>query len=139
MPKVTVTRKDEVAGMARALDAVQKTAIELATGQAVLRRNLADAFVNLGRRNQNLVTRQLEYISDIELKEADPDSLEELFRLDHLATRMRRQCRVAAHPGRQWSGPPVERRCARHGRGPGGLGRGRGLQAPERCTTSTRP
>jgi len=76
--------------MARALDAVNKTAVELATGQAALRRNLADAFVNLGRRNQNLVTRQLEYISEIELKEADPESLEELFRLDHLATRMRR-------------------------------------------------
>jgi len=66
----------------------------------VLRRNLSEAFVNLGRRTQNLVTRQLEYISDIELKEADPESLEELFRLDHLATASA-QRRVPAHPGRE--------------------------------------
>ena len=94
--------------MARALDAVNKTAVELATGQAALRRNLSDAFVNLGRRNQNLVTRQLEYISEIELKEADPESLEELFRLDHLATRMRRNAEsllilAGSGPARQWS------------------------------------
>jgi signal transduction histidine kinase len=107
-PKVSVNSRDEVAEMARALDAVNKTAVELATGQAALRRNLADAFVNLGRRNQNLVTRQLEYISEIELKEADPESLEELFRLDHLATRMRRNAEsllilAGSGPARQWS------------------------------------
>jgi signal transduction histidine kinase len=107
-PKVVVNSRDEVSEMARALDAVNKTAVELATGQAALRRNLADAFVNLGRRNQNLVTRQLEYISEIELKEADPESLEELFRLDHLATRMRRNAEsllilAGSGPARQWS------------------------------------
>ncbi|MGH9107729.1 MAG: ATP-binding protein, partial [Acidimicrobiales bacterium] len=107
LPKVRVHSRDEVAGMARALDAVNKTAVELAAGQASLRRNLADAFVNLGRRNQNLVTRQLEYISEIELKEADPESLEELFRLDHLATRMRRNAEsllilAGSGPARQW-------------------------------------
>jgi signal transduction histidine kinase len=107
-PKVRVTSRDEVAGMGTALEAVKKTAIELAVGQAALRRNLADAFVNLGRRNQNLVTRQLEYISEIELKEADPESLEELFRLDHLATRMRRNAEsllilAGTGPARQWS------------------------------------
>ena len=68
----------------------------------------SEAFVNLGRRTQNLVTRQLEYISDIELKEADPESLEELFRLDHLATRMRRNAEsllilAGSGPARQWS------------------------------------
>ncbi len=107
-PKVVVNSRDEVSEMARALDAVNKTAVELATGQAALRRNLSDAFVNLGRRNQNLVTRQLEYISEIELKEADPESLEELFRLDHLATRMRRNAEsllilAGSGPARQWS------------------------------------
>ena len=90
LPKVRAGNIEEVAGVATALDSLNKTAVELAAGQAALRRNLSDAFVNLGRRNQNLVTRQLEYITEIELKEADPDSLEELFRLDHLATRMRR-------------------------------------------------
>ncbi|HET9058707.1 MAG TPA: ATP-binding protein [Acidimicrobiales bacterium] len=107
-PKVSVKSHDEVGLMATALEEVNKTAVELAAGQAALRRNLADAFVNLGRRNQNLVTRQLEYISEIELKEADPASLEELFRLDHLATRMRRNAEsllilAGSGPARQWS------------------------------------
>ncbi len=109
-PKVVVNSRDEVSEMARALDAVNKTAVELATGQAALRRNLADAFVNLGRRNQNLVTRQLEYISEIELKEADPESLEELFRLDHLATRMRRNAEsllILAGSGPPANGAPL--------------------------------
>lgn len=105
---ITVSGQDEVSEVARALDAVQRTAIELGAGQVVLRRNLSEAFVNLGRRTQNLVTRQLEYISDIELKEADPESLEELFRLDHLATRMRRNAEsllilAGSGPARQWS------------------------------------
>ncbi|HMK96117.1 MAG TPA: ATP-binding protein [Acidimicrobiales bacterium] len=108
VPSITVNSNDEVADMARALDAVNKTAVQLALGQAELRHNLAEAFVNLGRRNQNLVTRQLEYLSEIELKEADPDSLEELFRLDHLATRMRRNAEsllilAGSGPARQWA------------------------------------
>jgi len=110
VPKIAVTSRDEVAEMAKALEDVNRTAVEMAAGQAALRRNLADAFVNLGRRNQNLVTRQLEYISEIELKEADPESLEELFRLDHLATRMRRNAEsllilAGSGPARQWSAP----------------------------------
>lgn len=109
-PPVEVTGHDEVAEVARALDAVSTTALELASSQAALRRNLAGAFLNLGRRNQNLVTRQLEYISEIELKEADPASLEELFRLDHLATRMRRNAEsllilAGSDPARPWSAP----------------------------------
>lgn len=107
-PEISVHSRDEVSEMAKALDAVQKTAVQLASGQAALRKSLADAFVNLGRRNQNLVTRQLEYISEIELKEADPESLEELFKLDHLATRMRRNAEsllilAGSGPARQWS------------------------------------
>ena len=108
LPKVRAGNIEEVAGVATALDSLNKTAVELAAGQAALRRNLSDAFVNLGRRNQNLVTRQLEYITEIELKEADPTSLEELFRLDHLATRMRRNAEsllilAGSGPARQWS------------------------------------
>ncbi|HTT88581.1 MAG TPA: ATP-binding protein, partial [Acidimicrobiales bacterium] len=108
VPRVRVGNIEEVAGVASALEELNKTAVELASGQAALRRNLSDAFVNLGRRNQNLVTRQLEYITEIELKEADPTSLEELFRLDHLATRMRRNAEsllilAGSGPARQWS------------------------------------
>jgi signal transduction histidine kinase len=108
VPEIHVDSVDEVAHVANALETLTTTALELAAGQAALRRNLADAFVNLGRRNQNLVTRQLEYITEIELKEADPASLEELFRLDHLATRMRRNAEsllilAGSGPARQWS------------------------------------
>ena len=108
VPEIKVDSVDEVAGVANAIETLKTTALELAASQAALRRNLADAFVNLGRRNQNLVTRQLEYITEIELKEADPASLEELFRLDHLATRMRRNAEsllilAGSGPARQWS------------------------------------
>ena len=108
VPKVRAGDIEEVAAVAIALEALNTTAVELASGQAALRRNLSDAFVNLGRRNQNLVTRQLEYITEIELKEADPTSLEELFRLDHLATRMRRNAEsllilAGSGPARHWN------------------------------------
>ncbi len=87
---VRVAASDEVADVAHMLNQVQSTAIELAVGQAVLRRNVADALVNLARRNQNLLGRQLNFITELETHEASPDTLADLFRLDHLATRMRR-------------------------------------------------
>jgi signal transduction histidine kinase len=87
---VEVGSRDEVADVADALNTVQQSALNLAVGQAVLRRNIADSFVNMGRRNQNLLTRQLSFITDLERNEADPDRLANLFHLDHLATRMRR-------------------------------------------------
>ena len=90
LPEVVVDSRDEVAGVAEALRALNTAAVKLAVGQATLRRNLASAFVDVGLRNHKLVNRQLEYINEIEMKEADPRSLEELFRLDHIATRMRR-------------------------------------------------
>src|SRR5262249_31268222 len=87
---VHVHTRDEVADVADALNIVQDTALDLAVEQAVLRRNIADSFVNLGRRNQNLLGRQLDFITELETHETDPDTLANLFRLDHLATRMRR-------------------------------------------------
>ena len=69
---------------------MQRSALDLAVEQAVLRKNIADSFVNLGRRNQELLDRQLDLITDLERRADDPDRLEGLFRLDHLATRMRR-------------------------------------------------
>ncbi|HYA45643.1 MAG TPA: hypothetical protein VED59_08545, partial [Acidimicrobiales bacterium] len=109
-PPVKVSTQDEVAEVGRALDAVNNTVLSLAAKQATLRRGLAEAFENLGRRNQNLVTRQLEYISEIELKESDPAALEELFRLDHLATRMRRNADsllilAGSGPAGPWNAP----------------------------------
>jgi nitrate/nitrite sensing protein/histidine kinase/DNA gyrase B/HSP90-like ATPase/HAMP domain-containing protein len=84
------TTRDEVADVVHALNTVQESALELAVEQAVLRRNVSDSFVNLARRNQNLLDRQIEFITQLESREANPEALDGLFRLDHLATRMRR-------------------------------------------------
>jgi signal transduction histidine kinase len=107
---VKVATRDEVADVAAALNTVQDSALDLAVEQAVLRRNIADSFVNLGRRNQNLLGRQLDFITELESAEADPDNLASLFRLDHLATRMRRNAEsllvlAGIEPPRQWVAP----------------------------------
>ncbi|MFI1913733.1 nitrate- and nitrite sensing domain-containing protein [Nocardia sp. NPDC020380] len=80
----------EIAAVAGALDRVQTTAFELASQQALVRRNTTESMGNLARRNQNLVRRQLALISAFEREELDPQGLANLFELDHLATRMRR-------------------------------------------------
>ncbi|MFJ3306815.1 nitrate- and nitrite sensing domain-containing protein [Streptomyces sp. NPDC086549] len=80
----------EIAEVAASLHQVEHTAVQLAAQQAGLRRNTTESLANLGRRNQNLVRRQLGLITRLERKELDPDALAELFELDHLATRMRR-------------------------------------------------
>ena len=90
VPPIDVATRDEVANVAAVLNSVQHSALDLAVEQAALRKNIADSFVNLGRRNQNLLDRQLEFITDLERQEQEPERLEGLFRLDHLATRMRR-------------------------------------------------
>jgi signal transduction histidine kinase len=107
---IRVKSHDEVAEVAAALSAVQSSAVDLAVEQAVLRRNISDSYINLGRRNQNLLSRQLDFITELERNEADPDTLEGLFRLDHLATRMRRNAEsllvlAGIEPPRQWSAP----------------------------------
>jgi signal transduction histidine kinase len=107
---VTVRTRDEVADVAAALNTVQDTALDLAIEQAVLRRNIADSFVNLGRRNQNLLGRQLDFITELESHETDADTLADLFRLDHLATRMRRNAEsllvlAGFDPPRKWAAP----------------------------------
>ena len=90
VPPVSVGTRDEIADVAAALSSVQYSALDLALEQAILRRNIADSFVNLGRRSQSLLDRQLEFITGLESEETDPDVLAALYRLDHLATRMRR-------------------------------------------------
>ena len=76
--------------MARAFDAVHGQAVRLAAEQAALQSNVSAMFVNLSRRSQALVERQLQLIEQLESNEQDPDQLSNLFQLDHLATRMRR-------------------------------------------------
>jgi signal transduction histidine kinase len=107
---VQVTTRDEVGDVAEALNKVQDSALGLAVEQAALRRNIADSFVNLGRRNQNLLARQMDFITQLETREPDPDRLASLFRLDHLATRMRRNAEsllvlAGTEPPRAWAAP----------------------------------
>lgn len=90
LPALRATGASEVHHVAAAFNEVQETALRLAGEQAALRRNQADALTNLGRRNQTLLARQLDYISSLEDRETDPVFLEHLFKLDHLASRMRR-------------------------------------------------
>ncbi|HEY7591680.1 MAG TPA: nitrate- and nitrite sensing domain-containing protein [Actinophytocola sp.] len=87
---VPVTSMDEVGQVARAFDAVQRQALRLATEQAGLRAKYSSVFVNLSRRSQGLVQRQLQLLERLERDEEDADQLATLFQLDHLATRMRR-------------------------------------------------
>jgi signal transduction histidine kinase len=87
---VPITTREEVGQVARAFDAVHGEAVRLAAQQALLRDNVNAMFVNLSRRSQALVERQLNLIDRLEQDEQDPDQLASLFELDHLATRMRR-------------------------------------------------
>jgi hypothetical protein len=108
LPAVEVDTDDELAELASAFNSVQEAAVELAADQAVLRQNVAEMFVNLGRRNQALIGRQLAFIDRLERDEADPDQLEKLFRLDHMSTRMRRNAEsllvlAGADLPRRWS------------------------------------
>ncbi len=100
----------EIGRLAAALRNVERTAVGLAAEQAVLRRNSTESLASLGRRNQALLGRQLGLITRLESQELDPDSLAELFELDHLATRMRRNAEsllvLAGEeaPARSWPG-----------------------------------
>jgi hypothetical protein len=85
-----VQSSDEIGEVADAFTAVHRSAVSLAVEQAVMRRNVNAMFVNLARRSQTLVERQLQLLDSLEAAETDPDQLANLFRLDHLATRMRR-------------------------------------------------
>ena len=87
---VAVHTNEDIGQVARAFDEVHREAVRLATEQAMMRSTVNDMFVNLSRRSQSMVERQLRIIDSLESGERDPEALGELFRLDHLATRMRR-------------------------------------------------
>jgi signal transduction histidine kinase len=105
--------RDEVAQLAHAISEIQQVTIDVAEEQGdLLRRGISDIFVNLARRNQSLLDRQIDFIDQLESREENPDQLENLFRLDHLATRMRRNAEsllvlAGAEPTRR-RGRPVE-------------------------------
>jgi signal transduction histidine kinase len=89
---IDVHSTDEIGEVARAFDEVHREAVRLASNEALLRGNFNAMFVNLSRRSQSLIERQLRLIEDLEQSEQDSARLESLFKLDHLATRMRRNC-----------------------------------------------
>ncbi|GAA2094085.1 sensor histidine kinase [Actinomadura alba] len=98
---------DEVGQVGQAFNAVQQTAIKVAVEQAELRRGIRDVLLSLARRTQTLVRRQLSLLDVMERRELDPTELEDLFRVDHLATRMRRNAEnlivlSGATPARGW-------------------------------------
>ncbi len=102
---------DEVAELVESLNAVQVGIAGLADEQrTMVRQGLSELVVNLARRNQSLLDRQIEVIDRLEHDEEDPDRLQELFNLDHLATRMRRNAEsllvvAGAEPARRRGGP----------------------------------
>ncbi|UQU65579.1 nitrate- and nitrite sensing domain-containing protein [Couchioplanes caeruleus] len=85
-----VRSRDEFGQVTEAFNAVHLEAVRTAAEQAALRSSVATMFVNLARRSQILVDRLIGHLDRLERGEEDPDRLAELFQLDHLATRMRR-------------------------------------------------
>ncbi len=87
---IDVSTDEEVGQLARAVDDLHRQAVVLAAGEAGLRAQVSEMFVTLSRRNTSLVNQQLRLIDTLEKDEEDPARLQSLFRLDHLASRMRR-------------------------------------------------
>jgi hypothetical protein len=87
---IAVRSADEVGEVAEAFTAIHRSAVRLAAEQATMRHSLNAIHVRLARRSQALVYRQLRLLDEMESAELEPDQLANLFRLDHLATRMRR-------------------------------------------------
>ncbi|MEU0970876.1 nitrate- and nitrite sensing domain-containing protein [Streptomyces sp. NPDC005917] len=102
--------KNEVGEVGQALNTLQRAAVEAAVKQAELRSGVSEVFVNLARRSQVLLHKQLTLLDTMERRTEDTDELADLFRLDHLTTRMRRHAEglvilSGAAPSRQWRRP----------------------------------
>jgi len=101
---------DEIGEVGRAFAQVRSTAVRSAVDEAVLRHGLNEVFLNVARRSQTLLHRQLSLLDRMERRARDPQELEDLFRLDHLSTRMRRHAEdlvilAGGAPGRGWRHP----------------------------------
>jgi signal transduction histidine kinase len=102
--------RDEIGHVGAAFNRVQETAVRVAIEQAELRRGVRDVFLSLARRSQSLLHRQLGLLDAMERQATTPQALAELFRVDHLATRMRRNAEnlivlSGASAGRTWRKP----------------------------------
>ena len=103
-----VGTRDELSELGASFNSVQDAAVDLAVEQTMARRVVSENLVNIARRNQNLLGRTLGFISTLEQGERDPEVLDNLFRLDHLTTRMRRNAQsllvlAGAEPTRLWA------------------------------------
>ena len=104
------TGGDEIGQVGQAFELVRQTAVRSAVEESRLRQGLNDVFRSLARRSQSLLHRQLTLLDQMERRATDPEALDDLFRLDHLTTRMRRHAEglvilAGAPPGRSWSSP----------------------------------
>ncbi|MGX6602286.1 nitrate- and nitrite sensing domain-containing protein [Micromonosporaceae bacterium Da 78-11] len=102
--------KDEIGQLGHAFNDVQRTAVQSAVEEANVRRGINEVFLNIARRSQTLLHRQLALLDRMERRESEPQELEDLYRVDHLATRMRRHAEdlvilAGAAPGRGWRNP----------------------------------
>ncbi|MBC6457019.1 nitrate- and nitrite sensing domain-containing protein [Actinomadura sp. HBU206391] len=109
-PDLDAADTAEVDRVVHAFSAVQRTAVEAAVGQATLRKGFGQVFLNLARRNQALLHRQLTLLDAMERRIEEPEILEDLFKVDHLTTRMRRHAENLiilsdSAPGRRWRNP----------------------------------
>ncbi|HJY62229.1 MAG TPA: nitrate- and nitrite sensing domain-containing protein [Streptosporangiaceae bacterium] len=107
---IDVLSADEIGQVARAFDQVHSEAVRLAGNEAMLRNSFNAMFVNLSRRSQSLIERLVRMIDSLEQNEGDPERLSNLFAMDHLVTRMRRNSEnlllLAGHESaRKWSDP----------------------------------
>ncbi|MBV7695601.1 nitrate- and nitrite sensing domain-containing protein [Streptomyces sp. TRM70350] len=102
--------QNEIGEVGQALNTLQRAAVEAAVKQAELRAGVSEVFVNLARRSQVLLHKQLTLLDAMERRTEDTEELADLFRLDHLTTRMRRHAEglvilSGAAPSRQWRKP----------------------------------
>jgi anti-sigma regulatory factor (Ser/Thr protein kinase) len=100
----------EIGQLREAINLAAQTAINAAVDEVAIRRGVNDVFRNLARRNQSLLTRQLELLDAMERRVHDPEELADLFRVDHLTTRMRRHAEgllivAGGTSGRSWRDP----------------------------------
>jgi signal transduction histidine kinase len=111
IPPIRDRGADEIGDLARSFSAMQSTLEHVASQQVeTLRKGVAEMFVTLARRNRSLIDRQLALIDELESDEEDPEALADFYRLDHMATRMRRNSEsllvlAGSEPPRTWRTP----------------------------------
>ncbi|WP_306365939.1 nitrate- and nitrite sensing domain-containing protein [Nocardiopsis sp. CC223A] len=110
MLPLIATSDDEIGDVARAFNSAQRAAVDEAVQQTELRQGINRVFLNIAHRSQTLVHRQLRLLDKMEREQEDPEQLAQLFKLDHLATRSRRNAENllilgGEAPGRTWHRP----------------------------------